>query len=112
MELHGFAQGGAAVLWAFSIPLAALVFWGSRSALPWAAACVAELFVSALLEETLSSLVDPLPTAIQTALFVLVLASAWVNLAVVVYFVRQRDVAFARSESLLLNILPLPLPNA
>ena len=40
----------------------------------------------------------------------LVLASAsLVNLAVVVYFVRQRDVAFARSESLLLNILPAPI---
>ena len=109
-SLGGFAQGGAAILWAFSIPLAALVFWGSRSALLWATACVAALLLSALLEETLSSIVDPLPAAVQTALFVLVLASAsLVNLAVLLYFVRQRDIAFARSESLLLNILPAPI---
>jgi guanylate cyclase len=111
-SLGGFAQGGAAILWSFSIPLAAMVFWGARSAVPWAAACVVALFVSAALETTLSSRFEPLPVGAQTALFVFVLGTAAVvNLAVLIYFVRLRDLAQARSDSLLRNILPAAIAD-
>jgi guanylate cyclase len=106
-SLGGFAQGGAAILWSFSMPLAALVFWGTRAAIFWGAACLGGLVASALLEDMLSVLVEPLPGNAQTLLFTFVLASASaVNLGVLFYFVRQRDVAMARSESLLRNVLP------
>ncbi len=106
-SLGGFAQGGAAILWSFTIPLAALVFWGIRPALLWSGACVVALLVSGLLEDTLSSMVEPLPPVAQTTLFVFVLACASaVNLAVLLYFVRQRNVALNRSETLLRNVLP------
>jgi guanylate cyclase len=106
-SLGGFAQGGAAILWSFSMPLAALVFWGTRAALFWWAVCIGGLLVSALLEGTLSTIVDPLPRNAQTVLFAFVLASASVvNLGVLLYFVHQRNVAMARSESLLRNVLP------
>ena len=111
-SLGGFAQGGAAILWSFSIPLAALVFWGIRPALLWSVACAVALVLSGLLEDTLSSLVQPLPAAEQTTLFVFVLASAFVvNIAVLLYFVRQRNVALDRSESLLRNVLPAAIAD-
>jgi len=111
-SLGGFAQGGAAILWSFSIPLAALVFWGIRPALLWSVACAVALLASGLLEDTLSSMVEPLPLVEQTTLFVFVLASASVvNLAVLLYFVRQRNVALDRSESLLRNILPAAIAD-
>jgi class 3 adenylate cyclase len=106
-SLGGFAHGGAVILWSFSMPLAALVFWGTRAALPWFGACMAALLVSGLLEGRLSTMVDPLPDNAQTALFVFVLgSSAALNLTILVYFVHQRNVAMARSESLLRNVLP------
>jgi class 3 adenylate cyclase len=68
---------------------------------------MAALLVSGLLEGRLSTMVDPLPDNAQTALFVFVLgSSAALNLTILVYFVHQRNVAMARSESLLRNVLP------
>jgi guanylate cyclase len=64
------------------------------------------------MESYLSAAIPPLPEGVQTAFFVLdVGAPVATAMAALLYFVRQRDLASARSESLLLNILPAAIAD-
>jgi adenylate cyclase len=106
-SLGGFERGSAVALWAFVAPLSALVTWGLRQAVRVLVALLLALVVSGLLESTLRALVPPLPEGVATGFWVLnvsaPLTTAFVLLA---YFLHQRDLATARSEDLLRNVLP------
>jgi guanylate cyclase len=111
-SLGGFVQGSAVILWSLAAPLMALINWGSRAALLWFAAFLAAVTGSGFLERSLSEAISPLPAGVQTAYFVMnVAAPVATAMAALVYFVRQRDLASARSESLLLNILPAAIAD-
>ena len=105
--LGGFEQGSVVVLWAFAAPLLALVVYGARAGTRWFVVFVAAIVISGFFEPTLRAAVEPLPSRIQAAFFVLNIAAPLTAVLVTLaYFVRQRDAANARTENLLLHILP------
>ena len=106
-SLGGFERGSAVALWAFGAPLGALIAWGHRPAI-WVFVAFAGLIAgSALVEPTLRAAMPPLPAQVEAAFWALnviaPLTTAFLRLA---YFIRERDRLSARSEELLLNILP------
>ena len=106
-SLGGFAQGSAVMLWSFIAVLLVLIVDGYRAAWVWFAALVVALVVSALLEPLLLRTVAPLPEPVRIGFFVINVAGPlFTAMVALVYFLRQRDAATARSEELLLNVLP------
>ncbi|HET8979554.1 MAG TPA: adenylate/guanylate cyclase domain-containing protein [Solirubrobacteraceae bacterium] len=109
-SLGGFRNSSAVCLWAFTCPLGALLFVGTRQGLPWMAAFAALVAVSAAFDPALAATAPHVPTAAVVTFFVLniagVTATAYVLLQ---YFVRAREREQAKSERLLLNVLPAPI---
>ncbi len=106
-SLGGFAQGSAVMLWSFIAVLLVLIVDGYRAAWAWFAALVVALVVSGLLEPVLLRTVAPLPEPVRIGFFVINVAGPlFTAMVALVYFLRQRDAATARSEELLLNVLP------
>jgi class 3 adenylate cyclase len=107
--LGGFAAGSAVCLWALTAPLGAVFFIGARAAVPWFAAYLGLLVLSAVLEPVLPAPAD-IPEAIRIGFFVIDLGAVSLTVFVLVsYFVRAREAEHERSEALLLNILPAPV---
>jgi class 3 adenylate cyclase len=106
-SLGGFERGSAVALWAFGAPLGALIAWGHRQAMRVFAAFAVLIAASAIAEPALRVAVPPLPAQVEAAFWALnviaPLTTAFLRLA---YFIRERDRLSARSEELLLNILP------
>jgi adenylate cyclase len=113
-SLGGFAASSAVALWAFACPVGALLFIGTRQAVPWFLAFSALVVFSGLLDPVLADGAPDIPEGVVIAFFVLnvlgVCATAYVLLQ---YFVRARERALAelevergKSERLLLNVLP------
>ena len=108
--LGGFAAGSAVCLWALAAPLGAVFFIGLRGSVPWFAAYVALLLVSAALEPLVGPPDPPMPEPVRVAFFVINLAAVSATAFLLVeYFVRAREAEHERSESLLLNVLPAPV---
>jgi adenylate cyclase len=118
-SLGGFANSSAVSLWAFTSPIGALLFVGARQAVPWFLAFGALVGVSGAIDPTLSASAPDIPSGVVVAFFVLnvlgVSATAYVLLQ---YFVRARERALAelkveraKSERLLLNVLPESVAN-
>lgn len=106
-SLGGFGQGSAVILWSFTAVLLVLIADGYRAAWRWFTALVIVLVVSGLLEPVLMRAVAPLPESVRIGFFVLNVAAPLLTaMAALVHFLRQRDAAMARSEELLLNVLP------
>jgi adenylate cyclase len=100
----GLFPSGMVVMFGLAYPLAALLAIGVRSALWWSAAFVAMVVVAVAIPDW----VDPIyrlkdPT--EDAAFNLI-ATGVLMIAVVWYFVHQRDRFQQRSDDLLHNILP------
>jgi adenylate cyclase len=106
-SLGGFANGSAIALWSLTAPLAAVFFVGARHAVPWFAAFGALIAASGALDPMLSDAAPHIPRGVIVAFFALnfVAVSATVFL-LLQYFVRARETEQARSERLLLNVLP------
>jgi guanylate cyclase len=116
-SLGGFAAGSAVALWAITAPLGALMFSGLRQAWPWFFGFVGLIVVSGVLE-VMGVLPQPaVPVAIRLVFFILDLGAVALTVFVLLlYFVGEREkmktaleVEHARSESLLLNVLPAPV---
>jgi class 3 adenylate cyclase len=106
-SLGGFVNGSGVALWAFAAPLAGLVVWGRRAAAYLFGGFVLGVIASGLAEPWLRSAVEPPPAAVANAFLVLnLIAPMATALLSVAYFMRLRDAASARSEELLLNVLP------
>jgi adenylate cyclase len=109
-SLGGFEMSSAACLWAVTSPLGALLFVGARQALPWFAAFVGLVVLSAAIDQTVSDAVSALPHTVVIVFFVLnIVGVAATAFALLQYFVRERERALAESERLLLNVLPEPV---
>jgi adenylate cyclase len=107
-SLGGFAASSAVSLWALASVLGAVMFSGTREAVPWFVAYLVLLAVSTALEPVL----DPasIPAPVQVAFFAGNLAGpSLVAYVLLQYFVRERDREHGRSERLLLNVLPAPV---
>jgi class 3 adenylate cyclase len=109
-SLGGFANSSVVSLWALTSPLGAIFFIGARQALPWFGGFAALIGVSALLDPALSDGAPEIPEAVVVAFFALnVFAVSATVFLIVQYFVRAREKEQARSERLLLNVLPEPV---
>ena len=108
--LGGFRNASAVCLWAFICPLGALLFVGARRAAWWMVAFAGLLALSGAIDRPLAAHAPAIPAAVIVTFVVLnltgVTATAYVLL---LYFVRARDAERARSERLLLNVLPAPV---
>jgi class 3 adenylate cyclase len=123
-SLGGFTASSAVSLWAFTAPLGALLFVGARQAIPWFLAFVGLVAVSAAIDPALATDAARIPNGLAVVFFALnvigVTTTAYVLLQ---YFVRARERAMAelarqhhalkleqaKSERLLLNVLPGPV---
>ena len=109
-SLGGFVASSGVSLWALSAAMGALMFTGTRQAVPWFVAYIALLGVSVALEPVLEPVEIPDPVAV--VFFAGNLAGpSLVAYLVLQYFVRERDREHARSERLLLNVLPAPIAD-
>ena len=109
-SLGGFRNSSAVCLWAFTSPLGALLFVGTRQAIPWLVAFAGLVVVSGAIDPALAAAAPQIPGGVVVTFFVLnvvgVTTTAYVLLQ---YFVRARDREQAKSERLLLNVLPSPV---
>jgi adenylate cyclase len=109
-SLGGFGNSSAVCLWGFTAPLGALLFVGARQAIPWFVAFVGLVAVSAAIDPALAAGAPHIPSGVVIAFFALnVLGVATTTYVLLQYFVRARDREHARSERLLLNVLPEPV---
>jgi adenylate cyclase len=109
-SLGGFGTSSAVALWAFTSPLGALLFVGARQAVPWFGGFVALIGLSVAIDPAVAAAAPDIPNAVVLTFFGLNIlgptATAYVLLQ---YFVRAREDEQARSEALLLNVLPAPV---
>src|SRR5204862_4806237 len=120
-SLGGFETSSAVCLWAVTSPLGALLFVGARQSVPWFAAFVGLVAVSAAIDPTLAAGAPNIPNGVVVTFFALtILGVATTAYALLQYFVRARERALvdlsrehralereqAKSERLLLNVLP------
>ena len=110
--LGGYVASSAVSLWAFVAAIGTLFFFSVTGSIPWFTAFVVLTLVSGLLEPSLAQNAAPIPDYLQTAFFVLNIAGVSMTAYVLLqYAVRARDTAYARSERLLLNVLPRPIAD-
>ncbi len=123
-SLGGFEASSAVSLWAITSPLGALLFVGARQSVPWFAAFVGLVAVSAGIDPTLTAGAPGIPNGVVVTFFALnILGPATTAYVLLQYFVRARERALAelahehralereqaKSERLLLNVLPEPV---
>jgi guanylate cyclase len=109
--MGGFVASGAIVLWSLLAPLCAIVFLGTRLAVWWFGAYALLVLVAAA--QDIANGVTQQQVLLYCENVLLVSSLAFISLR---FFVAERDKAQAalereqaRSESLLLNILPSPI---
>jgi len=104
IALGGYAPSSAVVLWSMLSPLGALVFIGLASGIRWLFAFVGVLLVAAVAQPRE---VNALPDWLVTAFFVANIGTIFgVAFGLLASYSRQLAAERARSERLLLNVLP------
>ena len=105
--LGGYVASSAVSLWALVAAIGTLFFFTADESIPWFVAFLGLTGLSGLLDPILSRHSAAIPEAIRTAFFVLNVTGVALTAYLMLQFaVRARDEAFARSEGLLLNVLP------
>jgi class 3 adenylate cyclase len=108
--LGGFRNSSAVCLWAFTAPVGALLFVGAREAVGWFVAFAGLVVVSGVIDPALAAGAPHIPSGVVVAFFVLnVLGVTTTTYVLLQSFVRARDREQAKSERLLLNVLPAPV---
>jgi class 3 adenylate cyclase len=109
-SLGGFRNSSAVCLWGFTAPVGALLFVGARQAVPWFLAFATLVVVSGAIDPALAAGAPHIPSGVVVTFFVLNLLGVTSTTYVLLqYFVRARDRERAKSERLLLNVLPAPV---
>lgn len=105
--LGGYVASSAVSLWAVVAAVGTLFFFTADESIPWFLAFFGLSVVSGFLEPRLALNPAPIPELVRTAFFVLNITGVSLTAYLLLqYAVRARDEAFARSEGLLLNVLP------
>jgi class 3 adenylate cyclase len=108
--LGGYLASSAVSLWGLVAAIATLFFFSARASIPWFVAFLGLTVVSGLLEPLISPNAAAIPDGLRTAFFVLNVTGVSLTAYLLLqYAIRARDAAFARSEGLLLNVLPRPI---
>ena len=107
VALGGFQLSSGVVLWSVLAPFCALVFGGIRAGVRWLVAFAAVVVLAALVQPREA---NGLPAWIVTAFFAANIATiSGVAFALLAGYARQLAMERARSERLLLNVLPAPI---
>jgi adenylate cyclase len=105
--IGGLDESSSVILWSVFAPLGAVAFDRPRRAWPWFAAFVAAILISLALSEVVRPNGADLPAAFVRTFDVLnIVVVSFVAMLLLVTFARGRDIAQARVEALLLNVLP------
>jgi adenylate cyclase len=105
--LGGLRESSGVVLWCLFAPLGAVAFDRPVRAWPWFAAFVATILLALVLSEVVRPDGADLPGGFVRTFDVLnIVVVSFVGMLLLVTFARGRDVAQARVETLLLNVLP------
>src|SRR6187431_1462871 len=105
--LGGFVASSAVSLWALIAAFGTLFYFTTRESIPWFVAFLCLTAISGLIEPLVSRNPAAIPEGIRTTFFVLNVSGVSLTAYVLLqYAVRTRDEAFARSDRLLLNVLP------
>ncbi|MDQ2935404.1 MAG: adenylate/guanylate cyclase domain-containing protein [Chloroflexota bacterium] len=105
--LGGYVASSAVSLWALVAAIGTLFYFTADESIPWFVAFLGLTLLSGLLEPGLSRNPAAMPDLVRVAFFVLnVIGVSLTAYLLLQYAVRARDEAFARSEGLLLNVLP------
>jgi len=106
-SLGGFTASSGVILWSFTAPLGALLFAGTAEAVPWMAAFVAFTIGIGIADPHLPSKAAILGQPLIVSFFVLNISGVTLTCFLMLrYFVGALDREHARSERLLLNVLP------
>lgn len=109
-SLGGYANSGAVIIWAFASPMGALMFAGTRQAVPWFVAFLAMVGLLAVLEPPLAAMAPFVTPTFRIASLAFNIAGlSAITYLLIQYFVRERERLQAQSETLLLNVLPEPI---
>jgi guanylate cyclase len=107
LVLGGFQLSSAVVLWSVLSPFCALVFGGIRSGTRWLTVFGGAVALAALLQLRTD---NGLPEWLRTLFFVANIATiSGVSFGLLASYARQLAAERARSERLLLNVLPAPI---
>ena len=107
LSLGGFVSSSGVILWALTAPIGALMFLGAARSVPWFFAYGALVIIAGLLQPALNAPDPPVPQTVIVSFFVMNIL--WVSTTVFLllrYFVLEREKERAKSERLLLNVLP------
>jgi len=106
-SLGGYAASSAVSLWATVAVFGALFFYTAREALPWFVAFLVLTVASGVIDPLISPSAASIPEPVQIAFFVLNISGVTLTAYLLLqYSIRARDAEHARSEGLLLNVLP------
>jgi class 3 adenylate cyclase len=107
LGLGGFVPSSGVVLWALMAPIGALMFLGAARSLPWFVAYGVLVAMAGILQPSLAAPNPPVPQAVVVTFSVLnILGVSTTVFLLLRYFVLQREHERAKSERLLLNVLP------
>jgi adenylate cyclase len=105
--LGGLDESSSVILWSLFAPLGAVAFDRPGRAWPWFAAFVATILFALVLSEVVRPDGANLPEAFVRTFDILnIVVVSFVAMLLLVTFARGRDIAQARVEVLLLNVLP------
>lgn len=106
-SLGGYVASSAVSLWALVAVFGAVFFMSADAAVPWFVGFVALTIISGLIDPWLAENAAEIPSGIQLLFFVLTILGVALTAYLMLQFaVRDRDAALARSDGLLLNVLP------
>ena len=109
-SLGGFAASGVLMTWSILAPFCALMFQSVRHAVWWFAAYLVLLAISLVFDDQFRHLATPTSQATSMLFFGMnIVGPAVAIFFSMMYFVNAFQREHARSEALLLNILPEPI---
>jgi adenylate cyclase len=107
--LGGFAASSSSIVWGLITPIAVVLFFGPERAMRWFYAYIALILVLVAADPFLRSWADT-PYGFTLVFFGINTAGpASIGFLMIRYMDRQRRAAQARSQELLLNVLPAPI---
>ena len=106
IALGGFISSGAVIIWGLICPLGAMLVDKQRSSLGWLIAYLILLVICGILQPLLSFQTNRTTNQIIIFFVFNLLGAGALIFMMVYYFVGRKNFFQARSESLLLNILP------
>jgi adenylate cyclase len=110
LSLGGFVPSSGVVMWALMAPIGALMFLGAARSLPWFVAYGALVAVAGAIQPSLAAPDPPVPQPVVVTFSVLnILGVSTTVFLLLRYFVLEREHERAKSERLLLNVLPQPI---